>query len=147
MKKLYTVGVALALAAGSFAQNLIDLSLVGTYETGVFDDGAIEIVTYDAANKHVIAVNASTNSVDVFNISNPASITLGFSIDVSPYGKAANSVAFHNDVIAAAIENNNKQENGRGVMEVRGTSADVSELSARIYTLIEGETRIQFIKK
>ena len=36
---------------------------------------------------------------------------------------------------------------GRGVMEVRGTSADVSELSARIYTLIEGETRIQFIKK
>ena len=115
MKKLYTVGVALALAAGSFAQNLIDLSLVGTYETGVFDDGAIEIVTYDAANKHVIAVNASTNSVDVFNISNPASITLGFSIDVSPYGKVANSVAFHNGVIAAAIENNNKQENGRVV--------------------------------
>jgi len=32
-------------------------------------------------------------------------------------------------------------------MEVRGTSADVSELSAGIYTLIEGETRIQFIKK
>jgi len=127
MKKLYTVGVALALAAGSFAQNLIDLSLVGTYETGVFDDGAIEIVTYDAANKHVIAVNASTNSVDVFNISNPA-------IDV---------INFNREVTRGVIVD----VYGRGVMEVRGTSADVSELSARIYTLIEGETRIQFIKK
>lgn len=115
MKKLYSVGIALAISAGSIAQNLIDLSLVGTYETGVFDDGAIEIVAYDATNKHVLAINASSHTIDIFNISNPTNITLSSSIDVSAYGKSANSVAFHNGVIAAAVENDNKQENGRVV--------------------------------
>lgn len=90
----------------------VNLQLLGTYQTGIYDDGATEIAAYDAATQRLFSVNANTGGVDVLDISFPESPSLLFSIDLSAYGASANSVASYNGIIAAAVENTNKQANG-----------------------------------
>ena len=51
----------------------ITLNLLGTYETGIFDGGAAEILTYDPATQRLFVVNAEDVSVDIINISEPTS--------------------------------------------------------------------------
>ncbi len=115
MRKITMLFVALVATQFAFAQNLLDLNVIGTYESGVFDDGAMEIVTYNAADQKLYAVNASDKTIDVFDISNPASIVKIDSIDVSTYGDHANSVDFHNGVLVAAVENDDFDKKGKAV--------------------------------
>ncbi len=115
MRKITMLFVALVATQFAFAQNLLDLNVIGTYESGVFDDGAMEIVTYNAADQKLYAVNASDKTIDVFDISNPASIVKIDSIDVSAYGDHANSVDFHNGVLVAAVENDDFHKKGKAV--------------------------------
>ncbi len=115
MKKITTLFVALLTAQFAFAQNLVDLNVIGTYETGVFDDGAMEIVTYNAADQKLYAVNASDKTIDIFDISNPTAIAKIDSIDLSAYGDQANSVDFHNGILVAAVENDDFDKNGKAV--------------------------------
>ena len=123
MKNLYLLLIVLTLTGSAVsAQNLIDLSLLSTYESGVFDEGAMEILAHDPVNQRIFAVNADAGGIDIFDISNPASISLMSSIDVSPYGAAANSVAYYGGFIVVAVEDDNKQANGRAVFyDVNGT--------------------------
>ena len=123
MKNLYLLLIALTLTGSAVsAQNLIDLSLLSTYESGVFDEGAMEILAHDPVNQRIFAVNADAGGIDIFDISNPASISLISSIDVSAYGAAANSVAYYGGYIVVAVENDNKQANGHAVFyDVNGT--------------------------
>jgi hypothetical protein len=88
------------------------LTVLGTYETGIYDEGAAEIVTYDPATQRAFVVNGSTATIDVIDISDPATPTLVMQIDVTPYGAIANSIALHDGVLAAAVENDDKQANG-----------------------------------
>ncbi|MCA9730409.1 MAG: alkaline phosphatase, partial [Candidatus Eisenbacteria bacterium] len=53
--------------------------------------------------------------IDVLDISDPTNPTLLFSIDLSPYGNQANSVDVHDGVVAAAVEDNDKQAPGKVV--------------------------------
>ena len=103
------------MALSSQGQNLIDLSVIGTYKTGVFDDGAMEIAAYDATSQKVFAVNGSSGTIEVLDISDPTNITKTATIDVSPYGDHANSVAFQNGVLAAAVENDDFDKKGKAV--------------------------------
>lgn len=105
---------ALMVFAGQ-AQNLIDLQVIGTYSTGVFDDGAMEISAYDPASQKVFAVNGSIGSIEVLDISNPTNITKSSSISLSTWGDHANSIAFKNGVLAAAVEASNFNDSGKVV--------------------------------
>ncbi|WP_417611418.1 choice-of-anchor I family protein [Owenweeksia hongkongensis] len=115
MMRLTTLLFLSIMALAGQAQNLIDLSVIGTYKTGVFDDGAMEIAAYDATTQKVFAVNGSTGTIEVLDISDPTNITKTATIDVSPYGDHANSVAFQNGVLAAAVEHDDFDKNGKAV--------------------------------
>ncbi|MEN7342010.1 MAG: choice-of-anchor I family protein [Pseudomonadota bacterium] len=103
-------------AAGQNGQNgvtSITLSLLGRYESGIFDEGASEIVSYDATNQRVYQVNANSGQVDIIDVMSPATPTLIGSIDVAAEIAAGtsiataldavNSVAVNDTIVAAAI--------------------------------------------
>ncbi|MEO1029443.1 MAG: choice-of-anchor I family protein, partial [Pseudomonadota bacterium] len=90
----------------------VTLSQVGVFETGVFDEGAAEIVAYDAANMQLFVVNSNDVTIDVLDISDPSSPTLTAQIDATLLGGGANSIAVSNDNLAVAIEANNSLDNG-----------------------------------
>lgn len=102
--------LTLLLSFATSAQ--VSLNLVSTYKTGVFDEGAAEIVAFDSTNNQVFFTNADAASIGVLDISNPDSILLVRNIDITSYGSNANSVAVGPDFMVAAVENANKQDNG-----------------------------------
>lgn len=88
----------------------LELSAVGSYETGIFDESAAEIVTYHAASKRLFVVNAQAGAVDVLDIADPAKPTKLFSISGSGI---ANSVAVRADGLGAiALESSTKTAKG-----------------------------------
>ncbi len=94
----------------------LSLSQLGRYDSGVFAEGAAEIVAYDAASKRLFVVNAKAATVDVLDVSNPAAPSRVHQINVGAVAAnlgAANSVAVHNGVLAVAIEASPKTANGR----------------------------------
>ncbi len=104
----------LSVAPAQRAKN-ISLQKLGTYATGVFDEGSAEIAAHDPLTQRLFVVNASDSSIDVIDITNPLFPTKIFAIDVTPYGDQANSVAVKNGVVAAAIQANVKTDNGKAV--------------------------------
>jgi hypothetical protein len=90
------------------------LTALGTYSAeGGFDVGASEIVAYDARSRTLFAVNAAMARIDRIDISDPRAPVLLGSIDVTPWGAQANSVAVSSHgVLAAAIEAADKQAPG-----------------------------------
>lgn len=91
------------------SENALQLSLLGTYETGVFDEGAAEIAAYDAKSRRVFFVNADAATVDILDIADPANPTLVGTIDVEArFGgggieSSPNSVDVKDGLVAVAI--------------------------------------------
>ncbi|MBK8906956.1 MAG: choice-of-anchor I family protein [Rhodospirillales bacterium] len=88
----------------------IELTRIGAYRSGVFDQGAAEISAFDPVTQRLFVVNgaeedAAGNSrlpgVDVLDLSDPAAPELLFSLDFS--GRAATSVAVANGMLAVAL--------------------------------------------
>ncbi len=94
------------------AKQTIELNYIGTYRSGIFDEGAAEIVAYDPATTRLFVTNADQNTIDILNIQNPVSPVKVRTIDLSPYGGGVNSVATKRGIVAAAVEHDNKQEPG-----------------------------------
>ncbi|MHC4877098.1 MAG: choice-of-anchor I family protein [Planctomycetota bacterium] len=86
------------------ASNAFDLAPIGTFSTGIFDEGAAEILAHDPATQRLFFTNADANSIGVLDISNPTAPTSINTIDLTPFGAGVNSVAVHNGVVAAAVE-------------------------------------------
>jgi 3',5'-cyclic AMP phosphodiesterase CpdA len=100
----------------------VELSLLGTYTSGIFDEGAAEIVTFDAKTSRLFVSNANANSIDVLDASDPSAPVLQFTIDLSPYGGGVNSVAVKHGILAAAVEAKVKQDPGKVVFfDTNGT--------------------------
>ncbi|MEE4174871.1 MAG: hypothetical protein V2I57_11520, partial [Xanthomonadales bacterium] len=113
------LAVALAAAVGSAEAGKdfnIGLEVIGTFETGVFDEGAAEIVSYDRWSRRLFVVNADANSVDVLDIRDPGNPQKLFSIDVAddlPLAGGVNSVAVSRwGLVGVAVENDDKQADG-----------------------------------
>lgn len=104
----------------SVAQRSISLEKISTYYTDAFDESAIEIAAHDPVSQRLYVTNGSSETIDILDISDPSSIVLHASIDLSPYGKSANSVDVHSGIVAVAVENNNKQLPGKIVFFDRG---------------------------
>lgn len=107
------------------ANSTINLSFLGRYETGEFDESAAEIVAYDAATQQVFVVNANSGLIDVIDISAPSTPTLVTSLNLgadiaAALGSvasadelgAANSVSVSGNAVAVAVEADTKQDNG-----------------------------------
>jgi hypothetical protein len=80
------------------------LEVLGTYRTGVFEQGAAEIVAHDPRTQRVFVVNAAATTVDVLDIRNPAAPVKYATIDAAALGDGANSVAVKNGLVAVAIQ-------------------------------------------
>ncbi|MEO1133700.1 MAG: esterase-like activity of phytase family protein, partial [Cyanobacteria bacterium J06639_1] len=97
----------------------IDLKVLGTYESGVFDESAAEIVAHDPANQRLFVVNADSNQLDIIDISDPSTPTADGFVEFSEFGTGVNSVAVRGNVLAAAIEvetENGAQDPGKVVL-------------------------------
>lgn len=82
----------------------ISLVPLGQYRTGIYQQSAAEIVTFDAGSQRAFVINAASGEVDVLDLSDPANPTLAFTIDVSDLGADANSVATRGGIVAIAVE-------------------------------------------
>ncbi|MEM6431725.1 MAG: choice-of-anchor I family protein [Deinococcota bacterium] len=102
--------MSLSLSGSSFAQ--LSLTPLGSYATGVFDESAAEIPTYDPATQRLFVVNANNATVDILDISDPENPVLVMPFDASAYGDVANSVAISNGLVAVAIEAETSQDPG-----------------------------------
>ncbi|GLS26341.1 choice-of-anchor I family protein [Marinibactrum halimedae] len=102
------------------ASQKIQLSAIATYTTDLEEkEGAAEIVAYDASRTRVFVVNAVDGSVDVLSANNIQAgqlskiTTLNLRGDMSNFTIGnANSVSVNGTLLAVAVENDNKQENG-----------------------------------
>ena len=81
----------------------ISLTALGSYQTGLFDEGAVEIAAYDPFMRRVFMTFAERPEIRAVDISNPASPSLALVIDISPWGPRATSVATHDAVLAVAV--------------------------------------------
>lgn len=116
LKRLLVPPLALGLAAlavpavPAAAQDGTALALdpLGTYASGVFAEGAAEIVAYDPETHRVFTVNAEAAVVDVLDVADPAAPVLAFTLDAAAAlgvdGAVANSVAVHGGLVAVAVE-------------------------------------------
>ena len=80
---------------------------IGTHESGIFNEGASEIVAYHGASQRMFVINADAAVVEVLDISDPTSPALLFTIETESLvpGGTANSVAVRADGLAAvAVE-------------------------------------------
>lgn len=117
IRLLIAAGAGLALVASSVVgqaapQQTVTLTPLGTYETGLFDVAAAEIVKYDPGTQRLFVVNAEAAVVDVLDASNPNSPTKIGEIDATSLGAGANSVAVHDGLVAVAIEADPKTDPG-----------------------------------
>nr|WP_204142013.1 choice-of-anchor I family protein [Halomicronema sp. CCY15110] len=84
---------------------MVGLSLLGTFATGVFDEGAAEINAFDPTSDRLFVVNSNAVTIDILDVSDPSAPTLINQIDATQFGAGANSVAVKNGIVAVAIEN------------------------------------------
>ncbi len=117
IKKLIALLAPSAILLGAMATPAAALTLkpIGTYNTGIFGGGGAEIPTYDPVTKRLFVSNGSTNSIDIINISDPNKPSLFKTLDITTYGGGANSIAFKNGLLVAAVEASTKQNNGQAV--------------------------------
>lgn len=113
MKKLSTLLFGAGIAASTMTNAQIQLNRIGGYETGVFDEGAAEIVSYNASNNYLYSVNSNDVTVDIISLIDPTSPVKVKSIDLTTAGAGANAVAVGDDFFVVAIENANKQADGK----------------------------------
>ncbi len=93
------------------AENPANFQEIGQITLGT--EGAAEITAYDPTTKKLFVVSNDTDSrVDVVDLHDPANPTLLETIDITPYGGGANSVAVSNGLLAVAVEADPAQNPG-----------------------------------
>jgi Ca2+-binding RTX toxin-like protein len=97
------------------------LTVLGTYTTGIFDEGSAEIPAFDPISKRLFVVNGSSSAIDILDLTNPNNPLKIGEIDISAFGGGVNSVAVKNGVVAAAVEAEDGLNPGKAVFfDTRG---------------------------
>ena len=149
MRRLYwalpvMAGVGLMLALPAAA---LTLEPLGTYETGVFDEGAAEITAYDPVTRRLFVVNGADSAVDILDITDPAAPEKIGTLDIADHGAAPNSVAVSAEgVVAIAVQAESPQDDGVVVFYIAdglfvGT-ADVGPLPDMVTFTPDGRTAL-----
>ncbi len=92
------------------------LQYLGRYSTGLFNQAAAEIASYDPATKTAYLSSAVAVRFDAVSLADPKNPTLSFTVDLSQYGSAINSVSVKNGVVAVAMEAPVRTDNGSVVL-------------------------------
>ena len=100
----------------------VELSKLGTYASGVFNESAAEISAHDPLTQRLFVVNAQSGAVDVLDVSNPSAPTKVSTLTMAGMSAAdgssvaadavVNSVAVHDGVLAVAVESAPKTDPG-----------------------------------
>lgn len=125
--------------AASVGGATLELQLLGSYASNIFDESGAEIVAHDPLTQRLFVINAADNSLDVLEILDPTAPVKLTQVHFDAYGGGANSVAVATlpddsddsddedddrpgrTVVAVAVEAENKQENGSVVfVDVEG---------------------------
>ena len=93
--------------------NSIELTQIGRYETGIFDEGAAEITAYDAGNQNLYVINGANQTIDILDLSDPTNLSFISSINIEEFGDGINSIAIFDGIVAAAIESDPAQDPGK----------------------------------
>lgn len=112
--------VDVAKATDTVATGELTLDLVGTYVSGnEFDTASAEVVSYDGCSDRIYVVNAEDQTVDVLAMDSMGVPSKENSIDLSAAATNANieigdanSVSAKQGLVAVAIQNDDKQEDG-----------------------------------
>lgn len=91
--------------------NSITLDYIGSYDPSGANSSTCEIVAHDPLSQRLFTISAATKKLEIINFSNPTSLSLINSIDMSSYG-GVTSVAVKNGIVAVASPNTNEQLNG-----------------------------------
>ncbi|MEM9445361.1 MAG: choice-of-anchor I family protein [Verrucomicrobiota bacterium] len=97
-------------------KSAIQLVKIGSYATGIFDEGAAEITAFDAASQRTFVVNANSATVDILDMSDVTSPTPIGQIDIQAlFGSedvetSPNSVAVSYGLVAVAVQRNATDE-------------------------------------
>lgn len=95
--------------------NSIELTQIGRYDSGIFDEGAAEITAYDPESQNLFVINGANSTIDVLDVSDPTNPTFLFANFIGEFGDSINSIAIENGVVAAAIEGDSAQDSGKVV--------------------------------
>ncbi len=109
------------------------LNFAGRYETGIFDEGAAEIVAFDPATKKLFSTNADAGTVDILSLADPANPVKVDEINVqSIFGSATveagpNSVDVAYGLVAVAVdlEDSATEEPVPGLLAFFNTDGDL----------------------
>ena len=122
MIRIMILSLFLALSTNLVAQAEIELKTAGTFETGIFDESAAEIVAHDPETQRIFVVNANDSVVDILDMPSPNALkrAKGISgntilqINVSDdfANGGINSVDVKDGVVAVAVENEDECANG-----------------------------------
>jgi 2',3'-cyclic-nucleotide 2'-phosphodiesterase (5'-nucleotidase family) len=129
----------LVLLIASFSlngQNLLTPSVTHTSSLSPadrFDESASEIPAFDPITKRVFISNDANTSLEVLELSkdtngNPALAYL-FNIDLSTIGGGVNAVSVSNGLVAIAVQNSDKQANGKVAIFSTNVTANGSPLA------------------
>ncbi len=95
------------------------LQVLSTFKTGQFDEGASEIVAFHAATQRVFVVNAAAGQIQILaldslgQLSDPG-LALDPESDLPGFAAGGvNSVAIHGDLVAVAVEHDDKTMAGK----------------------------------
>jgi DNA-binding beta-propeller fold protein YncE len=105
MMKPNWIGLAAAASCSLLSAQTLSFERVDTYTTGIFNQGAAEIVAYDSTSRRLFIVNAAARGVEVLDISRPVSRGRTMVLTIPEgFGRSPNSVAVHNGIVAVAVE-------------------------------------------
>lgn len=111
----------------------LSLEVLGRFETGVFDEGAAEIISFDPQSQRLFLVNANTASIDILDLSIPEEPVLINHLDLqallgsNTLQLSPNSVTVKNGLVAVAIarENTNTGDPVPGLVSFFNVDGDL----------------------
>ena len=89
------------------------LSVVGTFRAGPYNQGAAEIAAHDPVTQRLFLVNGADATIDILDMRTPSALRRISQVAIpADHGRAANSVAVRNGVVAVAVEAAVKTDRG-----------------------------------
>ena len=116
---LWLLGISLLFSSTVlFAQESpeINLKLISNYQSGIFDEGAAEIIAYDSPSRQLFVINSNDGVIDIVDYSDPflpvKTGSIDVSSDVSISVSGVNSVDVFDGLVAVAVEADPSVDNG-----------------------------------
>ncbi|NES87273.1 MAG: PEP-CTERM sorting domain-containing protein [Moorea sp. SIO2B7] len=108
IQSTFLLGMSAAPAAA------FNLTPIGTFSTGIFDDSAAQESAYDPVTENLWVTNDSTLQITVLGISNPNNPLPLFDIELEQYGNfgGVNSIDYGKNMFAVAVENDERTNPG-----------------------------------